>query len=156
MRRLQGLSALVDDLLGHRAGLDQGQAAVEIALGEFRLGPRIRKLAVRLGCHRLERTRIDHVQEVAGLDEGAVSEFDAVDEAADPGANLNFFHRLEPPGELIPIGHRTLGRLRHRDRRRARGRRRRLIAAARQNEGKQNDQRPEVAEWAASENNSLN
>ena len=54
VRRLQGLAPLVDDLFGDRAGLDQVQAAIELALGELHLGARIRKLAVRLLSDRLE------------------------------------------------------------------------------------------------------
>ena len=57
VRRLQGLAALVDDLFGDGAGLDQRQAAVEFALGKLRLGARIRKLAVGLLGDGLERPR---------------------------------------------------------------------------------------------------
>ena len=59
LRRLQRLAPLVDDLFGDRTGLDQGQRAVELALGEFHLGARIRELAVGLLGDRLERAGID-------------------------------------------------------------------------------------------------
>ena len=36
-RRLQRLTALIDDLFGDRAGLHEGQAALEIALGKLPL-----------------------------------------------------------------------------------------------------------------------
>ena len=117
VRRLQGLAALIDDLFGDRAGLDQGQAAVEFALGELRLGARIRELAVGLLGDRLKGTGIDDVEKIAGLDEGAVAKFDVGDEAADPGANLNLLHRLEPSGEFVPIRDGAFGGLRDRDRR---------------------------------------
>ena len=57
VRRLQGLAALIDDLFGDCTGRDQGQAAVEVALGEFCFRPRIGKLAVGLFSNRLERAR---------------------------------------------------------------------------------------------------
>ena len=147
LRGLQGLAALIDDGVGDRLGLIQGQRTVEFALGEFRLGARIRKLAVRLLGDRFERAGIDHIEQVAGIDEGAVAKFDTGDEAADPGADLNLFHRLEPSGELVPIGDGAFGRLRDRDRRR-RGCRllRRLVAAAGQGDRKQDDQRSDDAE----------
>ena len=144
VRRLQGLAALVDDLFGDRTGLDQGQAAVEFALGKLRLGARIRELAVRLLGDGLKRPGIDDVEKIAGIDEGAVTKLDAGDESADPGANLDLFHRLEPSGEFVPIGDGAFGRLRHRDRRCSGGLRRRLVAAAGQGDGQQNEQRPEV------------
>ena len=105
---------------GDRLGLIQGQRAVELALGEFGLGARIRELAVGLFGDRLEGAGIDDIEQVAGIDEGAVAELDIGDEAADPGANLNLFHRLEPAGEFVPIGDGAFGRLRDRDRRRRR------------------------------------
>src|SRR5712672_270289 len=40
-RRLQRLTALIDDLFGDRAGLHEGQAALEIALGKLPLGARV-------------------------------------------------------------------------------------------------------------------
>ena len=73
VRRLQGLAALVDDLFGDRAGLDQVQAAIEFALGKFHLGARIRELAVGLFGDRLERTGIDQIKQVAGMNHVAVA-----------------------------------------------------------------------------------
>ncbi len=104
--------------------------AIEFALGKLGFGARIRKLAVGLLGHRLERTRIDDIEQIAGMNDGAVAEFDAVHEAANAGANLNLLDCLEPPGEFVPVGDGTLGWLRHRDGRR-RGSRllRRLVAA---------------------------
>ena len=146
VRRLQGLAALVDDLFGDSTGLDQGQAAVELALGKLRLGARIRELTVGLLGDGLKRPGIDHIEKIAGIDECAVTKLHAGDESADPGANLDLLHRLEPSGELVPIGDGAFGRLRDRDRRCGGGLRRRLVAAAGQGDGQQNDQRPEVAE----------
>ena len=96
------------------------QRAIELALGEFRLGARIRELAVGLLGDGLERTRIDDVEQIAGVHDGAVAKLDIGDGAADPGANLHFLDRLEPAGELIPVRHGALDRRRHRDRRRRR------------------------------------
>src|SRR6266436_1805361 len=76
------LAALVDDGFGDCAGLHQSQPAVEFAFGQFRLGARVRKLAIGLQRDRLERTGIDHVKQIAGMDDGAVAEFDIGDEAA--------------------------------------------------------------------------
>jgi hypothetical protein len=76
------------------------------------------------------------------MNDRTVTEFDAGDEAADPGAHLHFFHRLEPAGEFIPVGDGALDRLRYGDRR---WRRRRLllwlVPAAGQGDRKQNSQR---------------
>src|ERR1700730_1516397 len=77
VRRPQGLAALVDDLVGESAGLGQGQGAGELALGKLSLCARIRKLAVGLQGDRLERARVDHVKQVAGMDDGAVAKLDA-------------------------------------------------------------------------------
>src|SRR4029453_3984126 len=50
--------------------------------------------------------------------------------AADGGGDLDLLARLEAPGELIPVGHGPLHRLRHGNRRRCRSRLlRRLVAA---------------------------
>ena len=125
-------------MFGDRLGLDQGQAAVEFALGEFGLGARIRELAVGLLGDGLEGAGIDQVEQIAGIDDGAVAKLDVGDEAADPGANLDLLDRLEPAGEFVPIGDGALDRLRDRDRRRSgRGRRRRLVPAAGQGDGEQ-------------------
>ena len=145
MRRLQGLAALVDDGFGNRAGLNQGQRAIEFTFCQFRLGARIGKLAIGLQRCRLERPGIDRVKQVALADDVTVAEFDAVDEAADPGAHLHLFHRLEAAGEFIPVGDGAFGRLRHGDR----GRRRcglllRLVSASGQREGEQESQRREA------------
>jgi len=83
--RLQGLAALVDDGFGDCTGLDQSQRTIELALGQFGLGARIGKLAVGLQRRRLKRTGIDDVEQIAGMDDRAVAELDAGDEAADPG-----------------------------------------------------------------------
>ena len=144
VRGLQRLAALVDDLFGDCTGLDQVQPAVELALGKLRLGARIRKLAVGLRGHRLERAGIDDVKQVAGMDHVAVFELDIGDEAADPGADLDLLDRVEAPGEFVPVGDGALDRLGDRDRRRSRGRRLwRLVPAGRQRDGEQNEQRAE-------------
>jgi len=116
-------------------------------LGKLRLGTRIRELAVRLLGNGFERTGIDHIQKVAGLDEGAVAKLDAGDESADPGANLNLFDRFEPSGKFVPIRHGTFDGLGNRDGRcGGRGWRRRLIAATGQGDCDQNGQWPKIAE----------
>ena len=144
---LQGLAALVDNGFGNGAGLDQRQRTVEFAFCQLRLGARVRQLAVGLQGRRLERAGVDDVKQVAGTNDGAITELDAVDKAADPGAHLHFFHRLEAAGEFIPIGDGAFCRLRHRDcRRRSCGLLLRLVSAARQREGQQESQRREAAQ----------
>ena len=59
---------------------------------------------------------IDHIEQIAGMDEGAVAELDRRDEAADAGADLHLLDRLEASGEFVPIGDGSLHRLRDRDR----------------------------------------
>ena len=147
VRGLQRLAALIDDLFGDGTGLDQIEPAVEVALGKLRLGARVRKLAVRLLGDGFERTRIDDVKQVAGMDHVAVAELDIGDEAADPGTDLDLLDRVETPGELVPVGDGALDRLGDRDRRSSRGRRlRRLVPAAGQRGGQQDNQRADAAE----------
>jgi hypothetical protein len=121
VRGLQGLAPLVDDGFGNGAGRHQGQRALELAPRQLRLGAGVRQLAVRLQRDRLEGTGVDDIEQVARFDEVAVFELDGVDKTADPGADLDFLHRLEPAGELIPIGDGAFGRLGDRHRRRRRG-----------------------------------
>src|SRR6266436_1352905 len=87
--------------------------------------------AARAACRAWRRwSGIDDVEQIAGMDDRAVTEFNAGDEAADAGADLNFLHRLEAAGEFIPIGDGTFGRLCHRDWQwSGRRLRRRLVAA---------------------------
>ena len=66
-RRLQGLAALVDDGIRNRLGHVQGQRAIELAFGQFRLGARIgqagRRPAARpprTGGHRSHRADRRH------------------------------------------------------------------------------------------------
>ena len=49
------------------------------------------------------------------MDDRAIAELDAGDEAADAGADLDLLDRLEAAGEFIPIGDGALDRLRDRD-----------------------------------------
>ena len=120
---------------------------VEFSLGKLGLGARIGKLSIRLLGHRLEWAGIDHVKQIAGMNDVAVAELDAVHEAADAGANLNLLDCLEPPGEFVPVGDGTLGWLCHRNgRRRRRCLLRRLVAAPGQAQRGRQDQRPEAAE----------
>ena len=105
------------------------------------------KLAGGLFGDRLERTRVDDIEQVAGTNHVAVPELDSGHEAADAGANLDFLDRLEASGEFVPVGDGAFHRLRHRNRRRGGGRRRwRLVAAARQRQCHQRDQRPQPAQ----------
>jgi len=83
------------------------------------------------------------------MDDRAVAKLNAADEAADPGADLDLFHRLKPSGEFVPVGDGTSGRLRDRDWRRSRrrgSRLRRLFPTARQCEGNEDRQRRNVAQ----------
>ena len=89
---LQSLTTLVDDLFGDCTGLHEGQTAIELALGQLGLGACIGKLTVGLRRHRLERARVDDIEQVAGMHHVAVLELDTGDKAADPGADL------QPPG----------------------------------------------------------
>ena len=122
---------------GHRLGLVQRQGAVEFAPGEFCLRMCVRQLAIGLLGDRLERAGINHVKQIAGAHDRAIAEFDAGDETADAGADLDFLNRLEPSGEFVPVGNGTLHRLRNRNRRRCGSRLlRRLVAAGGQRRGR--------------------
>src|SRR3954468_23202557 len=134
-RRLQRLTALIDDLFGDRTGLHEGQAALEIALGKLPLGARVGELPFGLQHDRLERARIDDVKQIASADDRTILELHTIDEAADAGTDLNLLDRLEATGELVPVGDGPLDRLRHRHLRRRRGRLRlRLLVAASERE----------------------
>ena len=100
----QGLRARVLDLrqLGRAARAFQfGQRAVElVAVAAF----------------------VDHEQQVALVDLLAFLVGDALDIAADAGAQLDRFHRGDAAGELVPLAHRPGHHLGHADfRRRWRG-----------------------------------
>src|SRR3954454_9083515 len=88
-RRLQRLTALIDDLFGDRAGLHEGQAALEIALGKLPLGACVGELAFALQPDRLKRARIDDVKQIASTDDRAILDLYTIDEAADPGTDLS-------------------------------------------------------------------
>ena len=67
----------------------------------------------------------------AGADDRTILELYTIDEAADAGTDLNLLDRLEPTGELVPVGDGPFDRLRHRHQRRRRGcLRLRLLVAA--------------------------
>ena len=119
VRRLQGLAALVDDGFGDGAGLDQGQARGRVRAWQappWRAHPTSWPSACTATASN--GRGVDHVKQIAGVDDGAVAEFDAGDEAADAGADLDLLDRLEPSGEFVPVGDGALDRLRDRDGRR--------------------------------------
>ncbi len=148
VRCLQGLATLVDDLFGDSTGLDQGQAAIELALGKLRLRARIRELTVRLLGNGLKRPGIDNIEKIASFDEGTVTKLHTGDESADPSADLDLLHRLEPSSELVPIGNGAFGRLCDRDGRCGDGLRLRFVPATGQGDGQQNEPRPKAAAGA--------
>ena len=139
-------ATLIDELFGDRTGLDQGQPAIEVALGKLRLGARIRKLTVGLCRHRFEGAGIDEIKQVTGVDHVAVLELDIGDEAADTRLDLHLLDRLEAAGELVPIGDGALQRLRDGDRRRRRRGRclRRLSLATAECSREQDDRDPDA------------
>src|SRR3954452_24347722 len=81
-RRLQRLTALIDDLFGDRAGLHEGQAALEIALGKLPLDACVGELPFGLQHDRLERARIDDVKQIANADNRTVLYLYTIDEAS--------------------------------------------------------------------------
>src|SRR4051812_41467667 len=97
-RRLQRLTALIDGLFGHRAGLHEGQVAFEIALRKLPLGPRVGELTLGLERDRLERARIDDVKQIASVDDRTILELYTVYEAADASADVNLLDRPEATG----------------------------------------------------------
>src|SRR3954467_15263086 len=147
MSRLQSLTALVDDLLRDRTSLNQGQATVEFTLRKLFLGPRVVELPLGLQRDRLKRAWIDDVKQIACMNDRTIRERDPVDEAADASADLNLLDRLEPTGELIPVGDCSFHRLRNCHRRwRRRGRLRlRLVLAANERQRKQQNDRRAAA-----------
>ena len=79
--------------------------------GDLELGPRAFHIGFGLLDRELVGARIDDEQEVALLDDLAVLEMDGIDEAGDPGADLDRLHRREAAGVFVPLGDRLLQRL---------------------------------------------
>src|SRR5437773_5280756 len=154
-RRLQRLTALIDDLFGDRAGLHEGQAALEIALGKLPLGARVGELPFGLQHDRLERARIDDVKQIASADDRTVLELYTIDEAADAGPDLNLLDRLEATGELVPVGDGPSDRLRRRHRRRRGRLRLRLLVAASEREREQQTDRCAAASCKAAKRTTI-
>jgi hypothetical protein len=116
---------LVDGFLRQRLGLHQPVAAVAFGLGQSGIVDRAGEIAFRLGHRRLEGARIDHKQNIAGLDLLAVMEPDLSDAAGNLGPDLGIIDRVDAAGELGEgmncLGCEGLGGHRHRLRRRNRG-----------------------------------
>ena len=103
-RGLQRLTALIDGGIRDRLALVQDQPAIEVAFRQFDSRPRIGELAVRLFGYSLERARINHIEQVSGMDQSAVAKHDGGDEAAHLGPDLNLLDRLESSGKFFPLG----------------------------------------------------
>ena len=76
------------------------------------------------------RTRIDHEQQVAFVHDAAFGEVDALDVAGHARADFDALDRFEAAGELVPLGDVALQRCGHRNLGELRGRRRRRFALA--------------------------
>ncbi|VVM76365.1 hypothetical protein PS681_02052 [Pseudomonas fluorescens] len=63
----------------------------------------------------LERTRVDLEQQVAFLDQCALSESDVINLAGDSWTDFNGFRRFEAPGEFVPLVDRLFDHLGHAD-----------------------------------------
>ena len=154
---LQGLTPLVHHLFGDCIGLHEGQSAIELALGQLRFGACVGKLTVGLGRHRLERARVDDIEQVAGMHHVAVLELDIGDKAADAGTDLNLLDRIEAAGELVPVRDGPFDRLCHRHRRRRRRGclRLRLPVAASEREREQHTDRCAAASCKAAKRTAI-
>src|ERR1700733_4122135 len=104
LRGLQGLAALIDGGIRDRLALVQDQPAIEITFRQFYFGLRIGELAVSLLGDGLERARINHIEQVSGVDHSAIAKLNGSDETADLGANLDLLDGLEPSAEFVPLG----------------------------------------------------
>jgi hypothetical protein len=126
----------------------QRQRAIQFPFSQFDLGAGVRKLTFGLRGHRFERTGVDKIQEVAGTDKSAITEFDGRNEAADAGTNLNLLNRIEPSRELVPVRDSSLDGLGDGDRRgRGRSLRRLLFLAAREKPREHNKDWRKAIEW---------
>ena len=145
---MQCLTPLIDDVVCHVLRLLQRQRAIQFPLAQFDLGAGVRKLTFGLRGHRFERTGVDKIQEVAGADESAITEFDCRNEAADAGTNLNLLNRIEPSRELVPVRDGSFDGLGDGDRRGCgRGWSRLLFPAARKKPREHNEDRRKAIEW---------
>src|SRR4051812_4409085 len=156
-RRLQCLTALIDGLFGYSAGLHEGQAAREFALGKLPLGACIGELPFGLKLQSLERARIDDIKQITSADDRTILELYAINEAADAGTDLNLLDRLEAAGELVPFGDSPFDRLCHRHRRRRRrgDLRLRLLVAASEHEREQQTDRCAAASREAAKRTAI-
>jgi hypothetical protein len=85
----------------------------------------------------------------------AVLELDIGDKAADAGADLDLFDRLETAGELIPIGDGALGRLSNGHLRRGGRRLLRSLIAADERQREQHTDRCAAASWKAAKRTAI-
>ena len=99
----EGLTALVEELVGDVARAAQLLGAVEIALREFQPDLRGGDGRLRLFEHVTVGSRIDGEEEITRLDEGAVLEMNLVEIARDPGADIDLIDGLEAPDEIGPL-----------------------------------------------------
>ena len=103
-RTVQVGAALVDVARRDRAVLGQALGALDFILGELDLGLGARDFGAGHVDGQFVRPLIDGKEQVALLDERAVGEMHAVDEAGDAGAHVDLFTGLEATGVLVPVG----------------------------------------------------
>ena len=108
--------AILEHFLRHDLPLHERPATLDVELGIVHLGARLGEFGLRLPQHPLERSRIDHEQQIAFLHRLAVDEGDLIDVSGDAGANLDVSHRLEAAGVLVPLNDAADDRLARRDR----------------------------------------
>jgi len=102
IRHGAGIGGLVIGLQGDRARFAQIVGAHQIAFGQRRIGAGRLQVGRRLGRRRFVGTRIDHEQDITGLDALAVLETDFGDAARHFRAHLGIVHCIQLAGEIRP------------------------------------------------------
>ena len=107
---------LIDDVFSDRLGFDQRFRARQFAFGEFDFRLCIIELALCLLRNCFVLPRVDRVERIPRLDDGAILEIDTCDKSSDTRTDLDLLDRIEASGKFVPICHGSTCRLRDGDR----------------------------------------
>ena len=111
-----GAGPAVELLPRDRLHIDQGAGSLRFTLCQRRSRAGALQLRLHPSQLGLIRPRIDLEQDLALLHLSPFGEGHPSDVPGDPGADLHLIHRLEPAGELVPLGDCLLGHRGHRHR----------------------------------------
>ncbi len=93
----------------------QWSQPLHVVVGLPEASLRGRQLRLGFGQRRLERFRVDHIEEIALLDEGTFGERNFIEIALDPGSDLDILRSACLPNQFHIDGHITLNDFRDED-----------------------------------------